>query len=178
MIYNELIAKGKGDIMFVSSYNTYINSNASSKNIKGDYSSKNEPSRDFNSKLSDTLSAKPLINTFIPANYISPTKVQYNKQLFDSQQQELKKNVDKEFKKTTETTSKFSTVSTLGKAKVAYAENSIMFSFWRKPQVALDQTPKIQADLPQELQELKEQKMRYVMVNTYLENDKYYQITA
>lgn len=164
--------------MFVSSYNTYINTNSSAKSVKSDVQSKEDNSKGFSSKLTESLASKSALNINSNANYISQTKVQYNKQLFDSQQQELQSSVDKEFKQTTDVSNKFSAVATLAKAKTAYSENSVMFSFLRKPQVALSQTPKIDSEMPQELQELKEQKIRDTMVNTYIQNDKYYQITA
>ena len=72
----------------------------------------------------------------------------------------------------------FKKISSLKSAKVAYADNSVMFSLLKKPGISLNQIPKINKTLPQNIQDVKEDNLRNNMVNTYLENDKYHLITA
>lgn len=162
--------------MFVSSYNTYINTNTSTKDIRSNPTSKDGNSKLFQ-KLPSHLDTKTTSST-TPANYISNTKALYNKQLIQSQQEHLKNKEENNYLKTQELSTKFSSISSLGSAKTAYSENSIMFSFLRKPHPTLNQTPQIDKKMPQELQKLQENHIRHNMLNTYLQNDKYYQITA
>jgi hypothetical protein len=65
-------------------------------------------------------------------------------------------------------------------AEQAYSEGVKKFAFaLRNTKVTtIDQTPKIDTTLPNEIQELKESKLRHKMVNTYLSNDRYYQLTS
>jgi len=164
--------------MFVSSYNTYINTNTSQRNTKSSAESTQNDTKLFATKLAQSIPSKSLLNTATPVNYVNQNNASYNKELLRSEQEYKKNSIDNEFKKTTASTQKFSTNLTLNSAKTAYTENSSLFSFLRKPQTSLDQTPKISKELPSNIQDIKEQNIRHAMVNTYLENDKYYQITA
>jgi len=164
--------------MFVSSYSTYITNNTPAKALKSDNNSRESGSKLFSQKSIDLLNKQPVLNSVVPANYISKAQVQYNKQLLNSQQDDLQKNIDKEFKATQDIKDRLSDLSTLGKAKNAYTENSVMFSLFKKPQPSLNQTVTINQEMPQELQKLQEKQIRSIMVNTYLANDNYYQITA
>jgi hypothetical protein len=53
-----------------------------------------------------------------------------------------------------------------------------MFSLVKKPTLALSYLPKIDEKLSPDVKEAKEKNLRYTMVNTYMENDKYYRVTA
>ncbi len=164
--------------MFVSSYNTYISTNSSQKTANSSESKTQNNSKLFSSKLA-TTSTKALLSTSNqPINYISTTNTQYNKELIRSQQEHIKNTESDNFKKASLSTQKFSATNNLNSAKIAYTENSSMFSFLRKPQSSLDQTPKISNELPKNIQELKEKNIRHTMINTYMANDNYYQITA
>lgn len=179
MIYNMLDKIIKGVVMFVSSYNTYINTNTSQKSTRGSDETTKSDSKLFSSKLSDISTQKSFLNSNKPINYISQGTSQHNRELLRSQQEYIKTNEKNDFKQTTESIQKFSSTATLNSAKTAYSENSFMYSLARKPQpVTVDQKPKISQDMPQDLQELKEQKIRHTMVNTYIANNNYYQITA
>ena len=114
----------------------------------------------------------------LPINYISKSKVSYNQREAEAQRQQLQKQPDKEFINTKNTLIKFNGQNTLFNAKNAYESNSKIFSLFRIPHVSLDQTPKIDKDLPRKAQEVKEINLRHEMVNTYIENDRYFQITA
>ncbi len=164
--------------MFVSSYGTYITTNASQKSAKVDNQSAKSDSKLFATQLAQKTPSKSLLSFATPVNYVKQSNAPYNKELLRSQQEQEKKNVESDFKKATASTQKFSANLTLNSAKVAYTENSTLFSFLRKPQSTLEQTPKIDRDEPQNVQELQERNVRRAMVNAYVENDRYYQITA
>ena len=164
--------------MFVSSYSTYINTNSSQKTAKNSEGKNQESSKLFSSKLASSSPKVLLTNSNKPVNYISLGNAQYNKELIRSQQENIKNSSENNFKKASESTQKFAQTNTLNSAKAAYTENSSMFSFLRKPQPSLEQTPKISQDLPKDIQELKEQNIRHTMVNTYISNDNYYRVTA
>ena len=53
-----------------------------------------------------------------------------------------------------------------------------MFSLIQKPLGTLNQTPKIDKTLPSNLQELKKQFIRRDMINTYISNQSYYNLTS
>lgn len=152
--------------MFISSYNTYISTNNSDKTNKYKESQSKDEAREFNLKsyTTPTLTTNTA-NKNLPVDYVS------NYKSFNNQQkiQEQIKNQDD---------AKYTKVKTLQSAKIAYEDNSKMFSLRIKPTVSLDMTPKISKDIPKDIQELKESKLRNKMVNTYMANDKYYQLTA
>jgi len=62
-------------------------------------------------------------------------------------------------------------------AKVAYKENSQMYSLARKPKSVIG-GPKIDLQIPKEAQEAKKSISKQEMINTYIENENYYRITA
>lgn len=146
--------------MFVSSYSTYIDTTANKKveNKKSDVTSK--PSESFSSKLPQAAPQSELIlSKKLPINYISNYKALYNRQQL--QEKDLQTNPAK---------MKFSKLSSLSNAQISYSENSKMFSLFIKPKTTLNQTPKVEKN--------QENVMRAKMVNTYIANDRYYDITA
>lgn len=151
--------------MFVSSYNTYISTNNSQKLERERGENSKIPKNSFESKLeqSSVLESKNTQN--LPINYISNYKAFSNKQ-----------KLQEEFNNKAEI--KYAKSNALSNAKSAYKENTVMFSFLLEPHMTQSQTPQVDKKLPTDLQQLQEQQMRHNMVNTYLANDKYYQITA
>ena len=152
--------------MFVSSYNTYIGTNSSDKtNNKRIAENSKSASSSFKSELEkDTvLESKNIQN--LPVNYISNYKSYSNKQKLQNQEQ-------------FQDVAKYTKSKAIENAGVAYKDNSKMFSLFIEPKATQNQIPQIDKKLPNEIQELQKQNMRYKMVNTYLSNDKYYQITA
>ncbi len=153
--------------MFVSSYSTYISTDTTQRAQKDrTESAKTKESSFANSLNSDSKQALQSTLTSklqLPLNYISDYKVLNNQQKL--QQENLKEQV----------TAKFTQISTLQNAKVAYADNSKMFSLFQKPKVTLNQTAKLSVNIPQEAQE---KSLRNVMINTYIANENYYKITA
>lgn len=151
--------------MYVSSYNTYIDTNTSQK-VQKERNEESKKSTDlFSSKLAVTT-PKQLSNfSSFPVNYISNYKVLNNQQRLQDNTQS-KEEV------------KFSKIKSLSSAKNAYSENTKLFSLLVKPKATLNQTPKIDTKMPRQAQVSQEAIMRHKMVNTYLENDNYYKITA
>lgn len=151
--------------MFVSSYNTYINSNSSEKTNQNEVSNKKEELNSFNSKLTETTPSKPFTAKSLPIDYVSNYKSFSNQQKL----QEQTKSQDE---------IKLQKITTMTNAKTAYEENSKIFPLLKKPSITLNQTYKIDKRLPQDMQELKEKDLRHTMVNTYIANDNYYRATA
>ena len=154
--------------MFVSSYRTYVDT-SSVKRIQSDKQENNKNTKEsFSSKLfqSSNNSTNQVTNS-LPLSYISDYKTLRIKQQITHQEQSQNSE-----------TVKFTKVSAQGNAKIAYEENSKLFSFLIKPKISLDLTPKIDKKLPEEALKNRENILKKQMINTYMSNDNYYQITA
>jgi hypothetical protein len=156
--------------MFVSSYNTYVDT-SSSRRVQNDRQENSKKADDsFSSKYRQTAPQESLqsqTQSKLPLNYISNYKSLSTKQQIE--QQAASQNNEQ---------SKFTKVSAQTNAKTAYEDNSRMFSFLVKPKVPLDLTPKIDKKLPEEAMKGKESALKTEMLNTYIANDNYYKITA
>ncbi len=161
--------------MFVSSYSTYINTNSSERTTKSRASDAKEKLSFSYKRSSDP---KPLAQNTFPLDYVAQSKTFGNKIELEFQQEQLQNKDNKELQELKSSMKKFSSYSTLQNAKQAYTDNSKIFSLLRVPHAPLDQTPTIDKKLPDDLQVLKEQNLRYEMLNTYIQNDNYYKITA
>ena len=157
--------------MFVSSYNTYIHTNPSQATEK-QREEREKQSASFPSRFVQ----KPTLQTQNPStfavDYIAKNNTFWQKLELQKQEQNGK---DKEFQ---ETTKLFANQKTLSNAKQAYTEGAKFFSLFQKHTSTLDQTPKIDKKLPEEIKDLKEKVMRNLMVSTYIANESYYKITA
>lgn len=157
--------------MFVSSYSTYIATNAAQQLQKERIQSLKESSSTFKNSLNSQAQTenKTLFSqkSQLPLNYISEYKVINNQQKLQQDTQEKSTQTDRYTKILNQTS-----------AEVAYTENSSLFSLHRKPKVTLDQTQTINTTLPLKAQEAQERLHKSVMVNTYIANDNYYRITA
>lgn len=151
--------------MFVSSYSTYINTNTADKTTKSKVDLPKDQPKSFSSVLSKSVVPNSNLTTNLPIDYVSNNK-SFNIQYKMQEQTQSKGET------------KFKQISDMKSAKIAYSDNSVMFSLLKKPGISLDQTPKINHNLPQNIQDIKEGNLKHIMVNTYLENDKYYQVTA
>ncbi|MCK4737226.1 MAG: hypothetical protein KAT10_01595 [Sulfurimonas sp.] len=151
--------------MFISTYNTYINTNTSEKSHKQAGSRLKDKAEPFNLELSKNPVLKSNITKNLPIDYVS------NYKSFNTQQK-----LQEQAKSPNEI--KFNKIKNMDSAKVAYEEGSKMFPLFKKPSSALSQPIKMSKEAPQNIQDLKEENLRHVMVNTYIVNDKYYQITA
>jgi len=154
--------------MFVSSYSTYIDTTANKRVQNERVQGEKKSSQSFQNKLLVTPQKTLLSGNELPVNYISNYKSLNTKQQL-LQEQEKSQNSDK---------MKFAKVSAQGNAKVAYEENSKMFSFLIKPKQTLSQMPQFHKQSPSDLMKSKESFLRETMVNTYTANDNYYRITA
>lgn len=153
MILHNLGLRGVG--LFVSLYNAYVHTNANDKTSKLKQNKEQKTSESFAARfLNKPILAKISSHT-TPINYLQNANTFKNKQ---------KLQPDLALKKGLLKTSKFNASSAIKNAKIAYRENSTIFSIVPKPQQVLGQirTPKY----PQSA------------INTYLANDKYYQTTA
>ncbi|MFT7005431.1 MAG: hypothetical protein ACJAWW_002806 [Sulfurimonas sp.] len=151
--------------MFVSPYNTYINTNSSEKTTNKKIENAKPTDNLFQSKLAQNSVIESRDTKNLPINYISNYKAFSNKQKV----QEQAENKDEV---------KYTKLNTLKNAKEAYADNFTMFSFLIEPKATLSQTPIIEDSLSSELKKAQEKNIRHTMVNTYIANDKYYQVTA
>ncbi|WP_294961922.1 hypothetical protein [Sulfurimonas sp.] len=151
--------------MFVSSYNTYVNTNNSDRNANHKVDKAKNSSTLFESKLAQNSVIESKDTQNLPITYISNYKSFNNKQKLQ-EQLENKDGI------------KFNKINDIKNAKEAYADNSVMFPLLSKPKTTQSQILQIDRELPMNLQEAQEKQIRHNMVNTYLANDKYYQITA
>ena len=141
--------------MFVASYNTYIHTNTDNKTSKIKESKEARTSESFATKFLNKPALPKTPSNASPINYLQNTNTFNNKQRL---QQDLAS------RQGLLNASKFNTSSAIKNAKVAYTANSTMFSIVAKPKQVLGQTTPT--------------KHQQSAINTYLANDKYYQITA
>jgi len=151
--------------MFVSSYNTYISTNSTDRSQRIGVSDSKKSDYSSASKYVDSPIVESKIAKNIPISYISNYKAFNNKQRLLQQFN----NPDGE---------RFSKINTQQNMKTAYAENSKVFSLVQQPGLTLNQLNKIDAKLPKNIQELKDENMRRTMINAYISNDRYFDITA
>ena len=163
--------------MFVSSYNTYISTNSQDRAQKERTSASKEASS-FKLNLSQPQETLEYKSIFLPVDYVVNSKTFGNRLELNRQEQELLKNEESDLSKSKELTKEFMNQNSLKGAQVAYQDGVRLFSILRKTHPAMDQTPAPDKNYPTDIQELQEQNLRHVMVNTYLSNDKYYQIKA
>ncbi len=151
--------------MFVSSFNTYINADSMAKaHTNKVKESKSTPALFETKLLSKTVKNLDTSPKF-PITYISNYKALNNQQKLRENPQSSEKN-------------KFLKLEAQVEAKNAYSDNSKIFSLILAPRATLDQTPKIDKKLPQDIRDIKEKNLRHTMVNTYISNENYYKITA
>jgi len=153
--------------MFVSSYNTYIDTSATQRTQKEKNNSVKKPTEPFALKLNQPLKEEITQTQKLPINYISKYKSLNTKQ--ELQKQNLANDPAK---------MKFTKISSLASAQVAYGENSKLFSLLIKPKPTLNQTPKLDKQLPEDAQKAQANTMKNVMLNAYIANENYYRITA
>jgi len=144
--------------MFVSSYSTYVSANTNDKLNKPKINTQKFQEKSFSNILSKSATLVAYDTKNIPINYISNYKSFNNKQ----------KLLDKQVKSKDEV--KFKKISDINNAKDSYESNSFMFSLVSIPKTPVNQVSKVN--------DFNLQNMKHKMVNTYIENDKYYQITA
>jgi hypothetical protein len=164
--------------VFVSSYNTYVQTDSSVKDAKQKLQKPNSSSDSFAQKLAQKTPTANFTSSPIPAEFISKNQANINKQNLEFQKEQTKNPQDVSAKEIKETLKKFSANNSLTSAKNAYENSNKMYFLFPKQAISIDQTPKMDKNLPQEAYEAKELNMRHKMVNTYVSNDKYYQITA
>ena len=144
--------------MFVSAYSTYVSTNTNDKLNKPKFDEQKVQDKPFSKILVSAPALLAYDTKNIPINYISNYKSFNNKQkLLDS---EIKSKDEVKFKK----------MSDVKNAKTSYESNSHMFSLMSVPKEPINNIPRIN--------EVNLDNMKHKMVNTYLENDKYYQLTA
>jgi len=163
--------------MFVSSYSTYISTNTQDKTLR-ERSSNTKETPSFKSALYEPQELIQNKSLSLPIDYVSNNKSFGNKLELQRQEQELQQSSNSELDKSKELTKEFANNKSMRSAAVAYKEGSNMFALVRKTHFTIDQTPTIDKNLSNELQEVKEKNLRHTMVNTYLSNDNYYKITA
>jgi len=152
--------------MFVSSYSTYINTNATDRIQKekhaDSYAQKQfrfAPQQTDKNSLDHGLQ---LSKTELPLNYVSNYKVLSN-------QQKLQQNLQQKTEENQKEKNRGFKTQILQKAQSAYEENSTLFASLRKPKLTLAQTPS---------PSIEQNSLRAKMVNTYISNDNYYKKSA
>ena len=152
--------------MFVSSYSTYVDTNRLQKSQETKKEERKTDSSAFAKQLKFNPNAPQKQTNQFPVNYISDYKILSNQQKL---QQETQQNAQK---------LKFTKIKAFDSAKNAYTDNTKIFSLLIKPKATLNQTPRIDKEMPPQAQEAKESIMRHQMLNTYIANENYYKKTA
>ena len=148
--------------MFVSSYNTYISTSSANRTTRERDESASHKSFKQSLVTSTTLPNSKFIQN-APVNYLSHNKILSTKErIYDQlRQNTYQSNINK-----------FAATNSKVNAPSTYATNSVMFSLVIKHPT----TPKQVDNNP--LKEVQKHITRDKMINTYISNDKYYQITA
>lgn len=163
--------------MFVSSYNTYIQTDSSSRTQKQrDEGQQNNSESSFSSKLLQNIKKDSAVRQLsLPIDYTKDNNYFANRHKIQLQEKNQQNQI---LLKADEYTKKFSNYNTSQNATTAYESNSKLFSLLKKPKIALNQTPHTDKRLPKDIQSLQESNLRNIMVNTYINNENYYKITA
>ena len=149
--------------MFVSSYNTYIPQKTTHKPQESVQENNEREFKPGDSKLFSKQLDKVITSSVkIPLNYISNYKSLHNQQLLEQQSKSSKNYAQ----------TKYAKINTMKSAQSAYKDGSQLFSLLPKPKIALMEVIK----QPKNLQQNSALKSK--IVNTYIENDNYYKITA
>ena len=151
--------------MFVSSFSTYINAESTARTQQDKVQESRNTAESFETKLLSKTVKNVDASPKFPINYISNYKSLNNQQKLQENSQSSEK-------------TKFLKLEAQAEAKNAYTDNSKIFSLILPPRATLDQTPRIDKKLPQNIQDIKEKNLRHTMVNTYISNENYYKITA
>jgi len=151
--------------MYVSSFNTYVNTESSTKSRQNRVQESKNGASAFESKLLSKTVKHVDTSSKFPINYISNYKTLNNQQKLQGNFQ----NSDK---------IKYIKLEAELEAKNAYSTNSKIFSLILPPRATLDQTPAIDKKLPKNIQDIKEKNLRHIMLNTYISNENYYRTTA
>ena len=151
--------------MYVSSFSTYINAESSTRTQQNRVQESKSSADTFESKLLSKTVKNIDISPKFPINYISNYKALNNQQKLQENPQSSEK-------------TKFLKLEAQADAKHAYSNNSKIFSLILSPRATLDQTPRVDKKLPQNIQDIKEENLRHTMLNTYIANENYYRITA
>jgi len=149
--------------MFISSYNTYIQTNTTDKTSRIKDTKETQAKNNFASEFLKNPTLQKVQTTSTPINYQKNYKIFNNKQ-------KLAQNI--ESKQGIINANKFNFTSSLTNAKIAYTANANMFSIVAKPKPSLSQTQDIKKDDSSSIYK------KISAINTYISNDKYYQITA
>ena len=144
--------------MYVSSFNTYVQPNSSKESLKSkfDFSKKGS----FENEIQKEIPAKERALKNLPVDYVAKNRNFSSKLELQAYNAELKKS-----------TQEFTQRKTAQNAKVAYEENSKVSFLFQKADVTIGHAPTFDSTI-------REKNSRSLMVNTYLQNDRYYQITA
>jgi len=151
--------------MFVSSFTTYTVPNITQKTQS---SNSVEKEKEYGSRFKDRLSfsqtnesqTELIQQNKLPLDYVSTPKSLQNQYKL---QQQLKDGEQTKYKK----------MQNITNAKSEYAQNSSIFPLILKPK------PYVVKQHPQaSTQELKNPTLKSQMINTYIENENYYKITA
>jgi len=145
--------------MYIASYVTYIPTLTSTTNTQKNESSVSRSSSFSLDKKQTTQTQQNEIKNPLPKQKYLPN---YN----FLRQQTSYKDLDT-----------FGKVKNYQDAKTAYAENSRMYSLAQKPKNIISGT-KVDLQLPKEAIEAKESLSKKEMINTYIENERYYKVTA
>ena len=164
--------------MFVSSYNSYVQTDSSLKSSRTKLDKLNSVSDIFSKKLAQKNFTDSFNASSIPSQYISKNLAHTNKQELDFQKEQLKNPQNEVTKEIKETLTKFAVNNSLTNAKNAYEHTTKIYTPYTKQSISLNQTPKMDKNLPEEAYEAKEFHMRHTMIHTYISNDRYYQVTA
>jgi len=151
--------------MFVSSFSTYINTESTARTQQNKVRESKNSTKSFETKLLSKTVKNVDTSPKFPINYISNYKSLNNQQKLQENPQNSEK-------------TKFLKLEAKTEAKNAYSNNSKIFSLILPPRATLDQTPRIDKKLPENIQNIKEKNLRHTMVNTYISNENYYRVTA
>jgi len=166
--------------VFVSSYNTYINTiNATNKSEK---KVQEDSKVNFDLKKStDSLYKTPLNFSNNPQkiDYLSSSNVFQNKLVLQYQQEKMQ---DPKSQKKIDTlkdiTNRFNKSVSLEDVSSTYIQNSKKFAIMKKPLVPLTQKESQKSENNLSLNSAKEKIQREEMINTYIENENYFNISA
>lgn len=166
--------------MFISSYNTYIN--AINTTNKPEKKLQEDSKTTFTLKDTKNTLSKNLLNFSNNSqhiDYLSSSKVFQNKLILEYQQEQMQNPKSKEKLSTLERiTKQFNKPISLENISSIYIQNSKKFSIMKKPLSPICQKEPQKSEKNFSLNRAKEKILREEMINTYIQNENYFNIPA
>ena len=167
--------------MFVSSYPTYLSNLSTEKTTNNKNEDSKESSKPFNLKQKQSISSFEFSSSsnYAPVDYIEKSNAFYNKLVIQQQLQDKQQNKSSSNNPTNnKLLNVYKTTTSIETASLTYAQNSRKFINSSKSEPAIHYPQKYSSFSSKEFDPNKSSVVRFEIVNTYAENEKFHILSA